>query len=564
MDTKTTAFYKQNATKLAQQYESVDFTQIHKDWCHFLPKNGNVLDIGAGTGRDASYMAQQGLDVIAVEPVQSLSLIAQQIHATPNVQWFSDQLPDLSQVQRLQIQFDLILLCAVWMHIAPTQRPRSIRKLADLLRPGGKIVLTLRHGPCHDERTMYPVSAGEIEQLAKQHGLIYTLINKASEDALGRSDVHWETVVLTMPDDGTGAFPLIRNIVVNDSKASTYKLALLRTLLRIAEGQPGAAVSRNRQFVSLPMGLVALYWLKLYKPLVDGLKASQSPSRRGLGFVTQRGWNTLTSLQPGDFYIGAAYPSSLGRNVYYTLKDIATTIKTMPAKYIRLPGTKESVFGVELFKTQPPKAGLVLTSDFLLSLGYFHVPVDIWNALSRYSVWIEPALVNEWCAQMASYQINKAQNFSQLDYLQALFWDNPKRTTDRVRHKIDALLEVRTLACCWSGKTLTHNNYAVDHAFPFARWPNNDLWNLLPTLATVNGQKSDRLPSLTLLNHSRERVIHWWQAAWQESEQEFFTQANFALPVLTLTNRSFDDVFEALLMQRARIRSFQQLAEWGG
>ena len=42
-----------------------------------------------------------------------------------------------------------------------------------------------------------------------------------------------------MPDDGTGSLPLLRHVIVNDNKSSTYKLGLLRTLVRLAETAPG-------------------------------------------------------------------------------------------------------------------------------------------------------------------------------------------------------------------------------------------------------------------------------------------------------------------------------------
>lgn len=42
-------------------------------------------------------------------------------------------------------------------------------------------------------------------------------------------------------------------------------------------------------------------------------------------------------------------------------------------------------------------------------------------------------------------------------------------------------------------------HFVIDHAIPFAFWGNNDLWNLLPADAAVNGQKSDKLPRPDLL-----------------------------------------------------------------
>lgn len=71
----------------------------------------------------------------------------------------------------------------------------------------------------------------------------------------------------------------------------------------------------------------------------------------------------------------------------------------------------------------------------------------------------------------------------------------------------------------WSAKPLTQN-YDIDHSMPFARWPNNDLWNLLPTDSQVNNQKSDRLPTEQKLTQAKERIQHWWHVAWRVSEQK--------------------------------------------
>ena len=62
--------------------------------------------------------------------------------------------------------------------------------------------------------------------------------------------------------------------------------------------------------------------------------------------------------------------------------------------------------------------------------------------------------------------------------------------------------------------------------------------------------------------HSREYILGWWQQAWNDNEPEFFTQANFALPDLSPSNASYDDVFEALTVQRDRIKQIQQLRDW--
>ncbi len=563
--TTNITYYSANASALVKQYDSVPFETVHKDWLKAIPKEGMVLDVGAGSGRDARYLAAKGLSVVAVEPAVGIREIAQEYTVANPIHWLSDSLPELTEVFRLQTKFDLILLSAVWMHITPSERERSFRKLSSLLKPSGKLVISLRHGSCADERTMYPVSADELAKFASQFGLSYRLLTpEKSNDELGRADVQWQTVLLTLPDNGTGAFPLIRNIVINDSKSSTYKVALLRTLLRIAEGHPGAVIEQTNEHVILPVGLVALYWLKLYKPLIDKFEMQQnSNSSRGLGFIKTDGWQQIIAFSSNDFYIGAHYSDSATvQAIYRTLKDIASTVKNMPAKHTTLPGTDIGVFHVELNQTRKPKTDLLLDFEFLSSLGKFYVPVHIWDSLTQFSVWIEPTLINEWSSLMAGYGLNKQRPFTKVDYLNALRWEDPERSTSKIRKRVNELLTNEGVACCWSGKRLKLSGYAIDHAFPFARWPNNDLWNLLPTQSGINARKSDKLPTGLKLANSRDLIISWWKQGWQNNKTEFFSQANLALPNLKPNNANFDDVFEAFALQRDRIKALQQLEDW--
>lgn len=210
---------------LAQQYLSKSFEEVHKSWSQFLPaiikkSNSRILDIGAGSGRDAKYLAElavkihskdNNFQIFAAEPAQDLSLVGQKTTLGLNVKWLEDSLPALSRVTEQEVSFDLILLSAVWMHIPPIDRAGSIRKLAKLLKPGGKLVISLRHGQTNKEckqRKMHIVSADELIRLATDVGLFSKLETEKEQDKLGRNHVSWQTVVFQMPDDGTDAFPL--------------------------------------------------------------------------------------------------------------------------------------------------------------------------------------------------------------------------------------------------------------------------------------------------------------------------------------------------------------------
>ena len=566
MDSRNIYIYNKNAVSYSEQYNSVPFEQVHGQWLESvkLPDSGHALDIGSGSGRDAFALAQRGFDVVACEPAEKFLEIAKCNYPSPSITWLQDSLPSLDRIYKLDIKFDLILLSAVWMHIAPSDRARSFRKLSQLLKPNGMLIITLRHGSSPDDRSMFPVNLDELNGFARQQGLIESFADSDGTDQLKREEVSWETVIFSLPDDGSGAFPLLRNIVVNDSKSSSYKLGLLRSLIRIAEGHPGAVISRNADSVELPLGLVAFYWIKLYQPLVEKLDLHQnSNAQQGLGFITDNGWRAIHQFGCEDFQVGDLYVvPHKAKAIFIALKDAAQTIQRMPSKYITLPNSKEQVFEVESKRVKTPKT-LLIDQAFLASMGTFVVPVAIWDNLTRYSIWIEPAIVNEWARLLLSFKANQSKHITLQYCLQGLAWSPPERSTNRVRKRVNELQKQSDVYCCWSNKRLELNSdFAVDHCFPFARWPNNDLWNLLPSNVAINARKSDKLPSAGKLLSAKEWISHWWQQAWEENETEFFTQANLSLPQLHLSNESYSDVFEAMQLQRARLKDIQQLQEW--
>jgi SAM-dependent methyltransferase len=220
-------WYDDHATDLIRQYEAIDPAKLYRWLLGLIPEaRGTVLDIGAGTGRDAAWFAGQGHDVVAVEPSSRMRAEGQHIHTDPRIRWIDDQLPELGILGRLGISFDLVMLNAVWQHVAPSDRERAFRKVAGLVKSGGLLVITLRLGPAPADRGMHPVSLDEVERLARNRGFEIEKVHLAPDEQ-GRADVSWTCIALRLPDDGTGALPLLQ-------KSATYKLGLLRTLCRAA------------------------------------------------------------------------------------------------------------------------------------------------------------------------------------------------------------------------------------------------------------------------------------------------------------------------------------------
>lgn len=563
---KTAEFYSERAERFAQQYESLLSEQVHRCWLPFLPSGkAAVLDVGAGSGRDAAWLAGQGHEVIAVEPATGMIQKGRALHPSPAIQWVQDCLPALKKVHLLNLRFDLILASAVWMHVPPTERERALRKMSRLLKPGGKLVITLRHGTFTDGRDTYPTSSQEMRQLAKRFALDVVL-DADSPDFMGRPQVTWTTVVLVHPDDGTGALPLLRHVIINDAKSSTYKLALLRVILRIADGAPGAVLKQTDDHVVLPFGLVALYWLRSFRSLILEHQCRQNPPGGRPSFATSA-FQATREISPYDLRIGTRFQDRRAEVLTEALRDARNTIKNMPAFFTTYPNSKTPVFPCESRQVRS-RGEIRLDIDFLASFGTFTVPRHLWEAMSHYACWIEPAIVNEWSSLMARYEGKAGQSRTLDEYRRALRWLDEEHDTALVRHIVaDRIARGQKVYCVWTGQTL-REQFHVDHCFPFAHWPNNDLWNLMPAHPKINTSKSDRLPHADALEAARERILDWWTGAYHTTayQERFSTEATTSLPMVGVAegNRSLDTLWTGVQYQRLRLKADQQLVEWHG
>ncbi|WP_147157029.1 class I SAM-dependent methyltransferase [Reyranella soli] len=184
--------YGETAAERVKQYESIPFAHVHRHMMHLFPTTpSRVIDIGAGTGRDAAGFAGLGHTVTAVEPTPELRAEAQRLHPHPAITWIDDSLPDLDRVHALGERYDLVMLTAVWMHLDQAQRERAMARVAPLVRPGGMMALSLRHGPVPAGRRMFEISAQETCELAGRHGL--SVIHESKGAAvLSGPDVWWD------------------------------------------------------------------------------------------------------------------------------------------------------------------------------------------------------------------------------------------------------------------------------------------------------------------------------------------------------------------------------------
>jgi SAM-dependent methyltransferase len=195
--------YASEADELFARYEGLAPQDIHREVLHLLPSApARVLDIGAGTGRDAAWFAALGHQVVAVEPTDALRLRAMALHPSPRIAWVNDALPELAVLRANHDRFDLIMMTAVLMHLDADERARAMPNIAGLLAPKGMLIIRLRHGPVPPGRRMFDVAAQDVTALAAPLGL--RAVFEHHGGSLGMQNmsagVTWTTLALVWDD----------------------------------------------------------------------------------------------------------------------------------------------------------------------------------------------------------------------------------------------------------------------------------------------------------------------------------------------------------------------------
>jgi 2-polyprenyl-3-methyl-5-hydroxy-6-metoxy-1,4-benzoquinol methylase len=188
-----TEAYDAEADARVRQYESIAFADVHKAILGLLrPPPARVLDIGAGIGRDAAGFAELGYSVTAIEPTAVLRQHAMRLHPSPGIEWLDDSRPDLSVISAHGAACDVVMLTTVWTHLDEVQRRRAMPRVAALVRPGGVMALSQRHGPIPVGRRMFDIAVTETIDLANCHGLTCVHRTEHRDGLLRRPGVSWD------------------------------------------------------------------------------------------------------------------------------------------------------------------------------------------------------------------------------------------------------------------------------------------------------------------------------------------------------------------------------------
>ncbi len=202
MDPRTVEHYDDYAEHYFDRYQRSG-SRVARYLRLAFPPGSEVLDIGAGSGRDMGLLVQEQCITYGVEPSARLRELAAAHLPDLAGRIYSGALPDLSR--QIDRRFDGILCAAVLQHVPEEQLFDAVVDIRNLLKPGGRLLLSFpkdrpgldASGRDEKGRLYTKLNPGSLELLFERLGFLR--IGKwEDEDSMGRAGFTWTTILLTL------------------------------------------------------------------------------------------------------------------------------------------------------------------------------------------------------------------------------------------------------------------------------------------------------------------------------------------------------------------------------
>lgn len=158
-----------------------------------LLRNGTLLEIGVGGGREADELIKMGYQYTGIDSAASLIQIAQQ--RFPNAQFFTQNVTELHLPHN---SFDGFWCSATLIHVSKEHINQALHNIYQVLKPGaiGFITLAAGTGEHQDEATgrwFFLYTEDEFAELLKKNGFLIIKRNVRHRE----TEQHWLQTWLT-------------------------------------------------------------------------------------------------------------------------------------------------------------------------------------------------------------------------------------------------------------------------------------------------------------------------------------------------------------------------------
>ncbi len=203
----------------------------------------------------------------------------------------------------------------------------------------------------------------------------------------------------------------------------------------------------------------------------------------------------------------------------------------MPMKYL---GTSVNRSEYSIYKYHPPRrcGQNHAQYDQITAYGEFSIPSEYFDAFRVLGSFIngQDSIIAKWADFSWNSTKNRVKNKS---LIISRLTDSPiteRQVNESKTYFRKILQNSDNIKCVWSGKNISRSaKYDLDHVLPFSVWRNNDLWNLLPTIPSINKEKRDRIPSPYRLDEASSRIFSYWDILYNGNEVRFTREIEQAL-----------------------------------
>jgi hypothetical protein len=216
--------------------------------------------------------------------------------------------------------------------------------------------------------------------------------------------------------------------------------------------------------------------------------------------------------------------------VFQLCKKLRDTIKDQPMRYIgkSVNGTEYSIFKKEQTNIRLRQPNKMDVNYLIENFTEFSIPHDYFTVMELMGSFVTG--MNSILINWAEFTVDKDKSLNMSQVLETMLKSPQEERNVQLSEKIFKKFKEESgeLRCIWSGDRIT-SDLNIDHVLPFSVWRNNDLWNLLPTKATVNNNKRDKIPSLQLLDNRKDRIIYYWRIIRDAEQTGFEKEMNLNL-----------------------------------
>ena len=184
---ETLAYYNTHAAQFSEDTLYADMSMVRASFLEGIPKEGLILDLGCGSGRDSKAFLQAGYRVEAMDGAEALCKTASTFLQCPVMHKRFDELEDVGK-------YDGIWACASLLHVPSEEISSIMQKISTALKSNGIFYMSVKKGEFEgfrNGRYFTDYTENDLEKLLIKYPFHKIRIFESRDVRPGRSEEIW-------------------------------------------------------------------------------------------------------------------------------------------------------------------------------------------------------------------------------------------------------------------------------------------------------------------------------------------------------------------------------------